>query len=173
MRQIISEAKLSGIAAAVTGKCLTCIAFRADVKDDVLQRTVKNVTIRFKKPSDTVVGFLSERFEIPWILPVPCFDLPLNYKEQLLFGDIGICVIVDLRRLAETFTRHGFPSKTIRNRRTGFLKTKLRGLSEPTVLGEGLIARALYEFVSVDTIIEYTRELTQKAKDLALQRKTV
>jgi hypothetical protein len=173
LRKVISKAERSGIATTVTGKCVTYIAFRADVKDAVLQRTMKNVTIRFKKPSDTVVGFLSERFEVPWVLPVPCFELPLNYKEWLLFADVGICVIVDLRRLAETFTRHGLPSKAIRDRRTGFLKTKLHGVSEPTVLGEGLLARLLYELVSVDTIIEYTRELTQKVKDLALQKKTV
>jgi hypothetical protein len=172
LRQVISHAEMHGVASKVVEKCLTYIAFKADMKDDELnelQNTVKKLTNRLEKPSDAVVGFSTERVEIPWMVPIPCFDIPLKHKESLLFGDIELCVIVDLRRLADALTRHGSPSKMIRDRRKGFVSTKIPGFSDPTILGEGLISRLLYEFAAADTIIGYTREVSRSAKKLTSQ----
>jgi hypothetical protein len=149
-------------------KCLTYVAFRENAEDEALKRTAKTAGRHLMKASDAMWGLLSEQFEIPSILPVTYFDLPLKHKEEYLFGKIGISVMVDLRRLAQRLTDHGFPSKIIRDRRIGFIRTKVRGLSSPVIL-TGLISRLLYEFASVDTIIGYMRELSQHAKDLTSQ----
>ena len=162
---LIRKAQKKGIAIARIEKCLTYCVFKSNVTDDVLLRARKTILSRAAKRTDVVNGVLTEQFDIPTILPLTCFDLPLKYKELELFGDIGVSVSVDLRRLAEIFTRHGFPSKMIRDRRIGLVKSKISGLRQPVIMKEGLLSRLLYELTSVGTLIGYMRTLGQTAKN--------
>jgi hypothetical protein len=171
LREVIAKAKKKGVASKVVEECLTYVAFRENAKDEALKSAAKTATGHLTKASDAMWGLLSEQFEIPSILPITCFELPLKDKEDYLFGEIGISIMVDLRRLAEGLTDRGFPSKIIRDRKIGFIRTKIRGLSSPVILS-GVISRLLYEFASVDTIIGYTRELSQEAKDLISQNQS-
>lgn len=170
---VIRKAEKYGIATKMVEKCLTYCVFKANIKDHVLEKTAKTTVARFRKRSDATVGFLSEQFSTPTILPVTCFNLPRKYKEQILFGDIGVCVFVDLRRLAETLTFQGFPSKVIRDRTEGLLRTKFSNVVAPIIMKEGLLVRLLYEFASVETITGYMRDMNKRAKELILQNENV
>ena len=118
---------------------------------------VERVVSTLHRKSDAEVRFLSDQFRNPEVLPIACFDLPLKYKKMLLFGDVGVCVFVDRRRLAETLSRHGLKSTVARNRSEGLVRTKVPNLASAIVVGWGILDRLVYEFLSVDTIINYTR----------------
>jgi hypothetical protein len=167
--EAIRKAEKQGVATKSVEKCLTYVVFDANVTEDALSKTVETIVARFKKTSDASAGFLSDQFRIPTFLPLTCFEIPQRYKEKLLFGDIGVCVFVDLRRLAETLSRHGFRSSVIRYRNEGLVRIKVPRSTSPLIMKEGLIGRFLYEFTSVDTIIGYTRELSHRAKHLFLE----
>lgn len=166
---VIEEAIEKGYGNRIVEDCMIYRAFQnkpitsRESVDDLIRLGRK----RFKKPrvmlkchDNHILGLT------PGMMPFTCFDIPLSYKEKLLFEEVGFCVVLDLNSLARIMEESGFPCKVLEDSNKYALEVsyKVRGKISHLKLGYDPVYRLLLECLSVKSFLNYAKEMSEELK---------
>lgn len=84
------------------------------------------------------------------MMPFLLYEIPLEIKEHILFGDLQIMTVIDLNSLTSTFKELGIDASIQEDKIT----IKQSGFPD-AIIGPGLINRLLYECLSTETLRDY------------------
>jgi len=152
------------------------------VEDCMIYRAFQNKPTTSHESMDDLIRLGRERFKNPFIMlkchdnhilgltpsmmPFTCFDIPLSYKEKLLFEEVGFCVILDLNSLARIIEESGFPCKVLKDSNEYALEVshKVRGKVLHLELGYDPIYRLLLECLSVKSFLDHAKGMLKEIK---------
>jgi hypothetical protein len=180
MSLVLEEAINRGFAVQCLENCMLYCSFRVqppvravgampDIFDcllpDALREELATQLRAFKDPYITF-GCNDRHIEgLPGLLPFTCFDIADRYKEKLLLEELYFCVLLDMNSLREIIEQNGYFCKILQDGRLEVIDTS-RKEDGPMVVGGNLMARVLYECMSVKTFLRYLREMREMS-DLA------
>lgn len=99
---------------------------------------------------------------LPATLPFTCFEIPLEYKEMLIFRDINVCIVLHLEVLCQVLEENGYRCRILRHKKPDAFSLELQNNAQkklgPHVVGPYPIHRMVYECMSVRTFIDYMKE---------------
>lgn len=164
---VIAEADKKGHGIRIVEECLVYFAFKDEVPNEVFSylKSLRDTHIMFGCQDKHILG-------IPTIMPFTCFDIPLSYKEKLLFGEINFCVLLDLNSLCRILEKNGFKCRVLKDLEVRifgsiieiFDKTH-KNLGYGTIT-YGMISRLLYECLSIRTFVDYARNGASKISEM-------
>lgn len=164
---VIKEAIEKGYGNRIVEDCMIYRAFQNkpttshESMDDLIRlgrERFKNPFIMFKCHDNHILGLT------PGMMPFTCFDIPLSYKEKLLFEEVGFCVILDLNSLARIIEESGFPCKVVLKDSALEVSHKVRGKIAHLQLGYGPVYRLLLECLSVKSFLDYVKRMLKEIK---------
>ena len=156
----IEEAVKNGHGIRIVEECLIYIAFRDELPNEIFSRYDK-----LFKDSYFIFGCHDHHIKgLPSIMPFTCFELPFQHKEKLFFREINFCVMLDINSLCRILEENGFHCKRLKDSDRGVLEifNVGKGKLGPLTVGYGLTNRLLYECLSVETILDYMKEMSEK-----------
>lgn len=130
--------------------CLTYLAFTEEIPEVFYQH--------LKSLGFFSYGCLDRHIDgLPVFLPFTCFDMPLKYKEMLLFRDVTVCVVVDLDSLCRIIAKRGYCCRVLKNSEKGLFEITDNAQKElgSMIVGYYPVLRMIYECMSVHTFIGY------------------
>ena len=162
--EVIGESIDDGVGIRLVEDCLVyCASKRDPVKEEMFPSIDRFLKSSFRDPllhlgcHDRHICGLPKGFVA---FPFTCFDIPISYKEKLLLGEVTFCVLLDIHSLRRVLQDKGFPCE-IKDSEWGILQISrsFDGDRQTLQVGMGLIDRLLYECLSIETFINYLREL--------------
>lgn len=156
MSTVIKEALENGTGNRIVEDCLIYSAFKNRISGYKLDSCLR----QFKNPYFRFGCHDRQFFELPHIMPFTCFEIPILYKEKLLFGEVNFCVLLDINSLRRIMEQNGFDCRILKGSGKGILEvSNSQGKFKPMVIGHCLIDRLVYECLSIETLIDYTKEI--------------
>lgn len=165
---VIKEVVEKGYGVSVVEECMIYTAFRNKVPIDELSRLTK----LFKDPQ-LVLGCQDRHIDgMPSIMPFTCFEIPLSYKEKLLFREISFCVLLDVNSLRRIIEENGFHCKVLEGSYPWFLEVSdvAKGKPEPSLISYELVSRLLYECLSLKTFLYYLKDMRVHMDEMLEQK---
>lgn len=163
---VIDEAIRVGYGIRKVEKCLIYCAIRNDISiDKVIRRIARTKPFQDAR---IVFGCHDNHIDIglPSIMPFTCFEIPVLYKEKLLFREVNFCVMLDLNSLCRIMEENGYNCRISQDSKTGILEVSDKAAeSEHGEIGFGIIDRLLYECLSIDTVLNYLKEMSLMFKN--------
>lgn len=92
------------------------------------------------------------------MMPFLLYEIPLEIKEHILFGDLLIMTVIDLNSLTSTFKEFGFDASI----HEGEITIRQSGFPD-AIIGPGLTNRLLYECLSTETLRDYMLDTSWRA----------
>lgn len=158
LAEVIGDAINYDFGIQVVEECLIYCAYKDKINDEKFTNCIRT----FKDPDfvsgclDRHINGLPKGFTCP---PFTCFEMPLLYKEKLVFGDINFCVMLDINTLCQIVRDNGFNCKKMKFSDGWVFEISIpEGKQGPFLVGVGLAYRLLYECLSVETFLSYLKE---------------
>lgn len=157
---VIAEAFKNGYGISIVEKCCIYCAFK---NDGPIDKVISYVEL-FKDPC-FMFGCHDRHIDpgLPSMMPFTCFEIPFSYKEKLLFREINFCIMIDVNSLRRIIQENGYNCRITKSSDGLILEvSSITREKEYVQISEGLIGRLLYECLSVETFINYIKEVLEK-----------
>lgn len=165
---VIKEGVETGYGISLVEECMIYTAFQNEIPIDELSRLAK----LFKDPQ-FMLGCQDRHIDgIPSIMPFTCFELPLSYKEKLLFREMNFCVLLDVNSLRRIIEETGFHCKVLEGSYPWLLEVSdvAKGKTGPQLISYGLVNRLLYECLSVKTFLCCLKDMRDHLDEMLEQK---